>query len=741
MIQRKEVVLSVLGELQDATESSGLDALTRVALEVYQVLTPFTLPSSPYREFPDWAGIDGVARSLYPADAPGGLLPLVCKGEGNLLFDAASMLLVGTASLRLELQVRTVVEMLLWKRYYLGGMIDSKVMLQAARFSLCAEESEDMLNLPLSVLEAIFDADVKASCFPGSYANMWHLYALSSVLRCNIYSVYPMYNLKIRPYFNRLIRPRSYPKDVNPVTMHIMWSGELEGGSSSSRFRPRVFVALVQASDLQVGSPNDELRVPPLKTLELLNGDSHLSYSSLKDKYNITKSTFYRWRRQTQEHRKKSAARYEAKHFLQACYLEGKLIPLHLFKELFPEISRSTYYAWKHELISSGGSFSTLSAGEVSPGDSTEQESWSSPESKPGQEEDHEVEPDPERHDSVASLFGLNYNSDKMDGERAQSMALMQEAKKVLQNCIAMNTSFPFRIFKRSFPGISRSTYYNWRREAMLFNRGYKVGSRENSLDADKSSPTGGLSPIVGTESHGHAAAVFPRAKICRNNHKGFRMVFLRRKKLREAAKVKVWRSKWPLSRFRVKYPSLSLCFYWLWRNSASRTRKEEITTPSLEMDRSEVIIMENNNNAVKGNGMMMMMMAEREIKTRAPIQDVFSFEGDPTEDLRGPVTMASVTSPFDAPLPLPRSPLLLPLTNPTKMSAATTATDDQMFVMDLVVLANFKAKAKLFLQQRFEEKSFPTFKEFRSYFPLTPRSTYYMWKRALHHGVPLVHG
>ncbi|XP_020311015.2 vertnin [Oncorhynchus kisutch] len=737
MIQRKDVVLSVLGQLQDATESSGLHALTRVALEVHQVLTPFTLPSSPCQEFPGWAGIDGMAQSLYPADAPRGLLPLVCKGEGNLLFDAASMLLVGTTSLSLELQVRTVVDMLLWKRYYLCGMIDSKVMLQAARFSLCAEESQDMLNLPLSVLEAIFDADVKASCFSGSYANMWHLYSLSSVLQCNIYSVYPMYNLKIRPYFNRLIRPRSYPKDMDPITLHIMWSGELEVGSTSSRFRPIIFVALVQASDLRMGSPNTEKRAPPLKTQELLKQDSLLSYSSLKDKYNVTKSTFYRWRRQTQEHREKSAARYEAKHFVQACYLEGKLMPLHQFKEFFPEISRSTYYAWKHELISSGGSFST---DEVSPGDSTEQESWSSPESKPRQEEDKEVEPDPEHHDSVAGMFGLNYNNDKVDGERAQNLALMQEAKKVLQNCIAMNTSFPFRIFKRSFPGISRSTYYNWRREAMLFNRGYKARSSEDNSDVDKSSSTGGLSPIGGTERHGHAAAVFPRMKICRNNHKRFRLVFLHRKKLREAAKVKVWMSRWPMSKFKVNYPSLSLCFYWMWRNGPSQNRKEKSThpSPSLEVNRPENI-MENNNAVTENvNG-----VTESEIKTRGltqdVTQDVLFLGGDPTEGLRDPSTMTFVTPAFDAPLPLPMSPL--PLPNPTKMSTTTTTTDDQMFVMDLVALANFKAKAKLFLQKRFEEKSFPTFKEFRSFFPLTPRSTYYMWKRALHHGVPLVHG
>lgn len=107
MIQRKEVVLSVLGELQDATESSGLDALTRVALEVDQVLAPFQLPRTPCLDFPEWAGVDDSAHRLYPLDAPMGLLPLNCKGEGNLLFDAVSMLLVGNVGLSLELQVRS----------------------------------------------------------------------------------------------------------------------------------------------------------------------------------------------------------------------------------------------------------------------------------------------------------------------------------------------------------------------------------------------------------------------------------------------------------------------------------------------------------------------------------------------------------------------------------------------------------------------------------------------------------
>ncbi|KAI9528095.1 hypothetical protein NQZ68_023075 [Dissostichus eleginoides] len=688
MIQRKEVVFSVLGELQEATESSGLDALTRVALEVDQVLIPFLLPEAPCQDFPEWAGVDYTSQGLYPADAPMGLLPLNCKGEGNLLFDAVSMLLVGHTGLSLELQVRTVLEMVLWKRYYLSGMIDSKVMLQAVRFGLCAEESEYMLNLPASVLEAIFDADVKASCFPGSYANMWHVYALSSVLQFKIYSIYPMFNLKIRPYFNRLIRPRIWPKNCEPATLHIMWSGEMQPDSG---FKPNHFVALVQTCDLTFGSPDSEKSVSPTKSEELLNQDLQLSYPGLKDKYNITKRTFYRWKRQTQEHCKKSAARYEAKYFLQACYLEGRLIPLHQFKEFFPEISRSSYYNWKHELLKSGGNFSTTSSnGEISPGESTEQDAWSSPEVK-HDELDHQ--------DSLASMFGLGLS--KLDVERAQNVAHMQEAKRCLQNCIAMNASLPFRIFKSNFPGISRSTYYNWRREALMFNRGYKgsTGSSEESSDADKS-PKSLLQVLPNLNQ-----AFVPRMRISRRKHRSFRLAYMSKKQLRDAAKLHVQKSRCSLTKFKLKFPSMSPCFYWLWRNS--QTGKKKIVMKNDKVDIP--VIIENT-------------VPEKQIMEIKIDQNVFPFVEGPKYLERNPIPS------FHA-------------THSQHIFHSKAPVDEQMFAMDVVALANFKAKAKLFLQQRFEEKSFPSFKEFRSYFPFTPRSTYYMWKRALHHGVSLVQG
>lgn len=581
-------------------------------------------------------------------------------------------------------QVRTTVEMALWKRYYLSGMIDSKMMLQAVRFSLCAEESEDMVNLPGTVLEAIFDADVKASCFPGTYANMWHVYALSSVLQFNIYSIYPMFNLKIRPYYNRIIRPRTCPKDFEPQTIHIMWSGELQ---SESSFRPNHFVALVRTNDLTFENPNSTQSVSAIKSDEQIQ-DPQLSYPSLKDKYNITKRTFYRWKRQTQEHCKKSAARYEAKHFLQACYLSGKLIPLHLFKQFFPEISRSSYYNWKHELMKSGGKFSTTSStGETSSGDSTEQEAWSSPDAK-----QDELDP----NDSVAGMFGLNLG--KLDAERAHNVAHMQEAKRCLQNCIAMNASLPFRIFKRNFPGISRSTYYNWRREAMLFNRGYKGSTGSSEDSSDKSQSPKSLSPELRNVSQPALA----RMRIYRQKHRSYRLAYMSKKQLREAAKLHVQKAKWSLAKFKMKFPSMSTCLYWLWRSSQNHKKK---------------------------------MVTQN---TEANVLKTLESTGTENQTTESRVESQHVATFVETPKFLER-PTMPPFV-PTHILHRKAPVGEPMFPMDVVTLANFKAKAKLFLQQRFEEKSFPTFKEFRSYFPFTPRSTYYMWKRALHHGVSLIH-
>ncbi|XP_053235405.1 vertnin [Podarcis raffonei] len=670
MIQRHQLVQSVLQELQEAVECFGLEGLTSATLEAERTLSSFSLPGYRERPFQEELEVDRVAKSLYPEDAPCNMLPLVCKGEGNHLFEAASVLLWGNTSLSLELQVRTAVEMLLHKQYYLHGMIDSKVMLQAARYSLCTEESPEMTNLPLAILEAIFDADIKATCFPGTFANMWHMYALASVLQCNIYSIYPMSNLKIRPYFNRLIRPRGCGLQVS--TLHIMWSGQQ---LSSQLFRAQYFVPVVGLEELEATIPAPEPPVQPLNTLELLPQDPQVTHSNLC----ITKSTFYRWKRQSQEHRKKAAARFAAKQFLQSCFREGKVVPLQHFRQMFPEISRSTYYAWKHEMQNATNGRASSPVEVVLPKDPQVHKLENLPAGKYG---------------VTKSEGGLGPKSPLLNSN--QNGTSMQGAKSYLERCISMNTVLPYRSFKCCFPGISRSTYYNWRRKAINENPSC-MPSQPVSVNQN---PLMNKKPFLPFKP-----GSLPSEKMINGHHPGSRIIMrinpslhIWQKHLRHLAKKRVCQWKIPFCKFRLRYPSLSSTAYWFWRRSGSQ--------------------------ATKKRGLTLNGLSENFEKKTAETSGKAELEQRPLQQKESALVLV------DKQPPKPYS---------TVIPGYQMAENNSMFVMDVIATAQFKAQAKLFLQQRFESKTFPTYKEFRAHFPLTARSTYYMWKRALHDGLTLV--
>ncbi|XP_037691333.1 vertnin [Choloepus didactylus] len=704
MTSRDQLVQQVLQELQEAVESKGLEGLIGAAMEAKRVLCSFTLPSC--RDGgpgPQVLEVDSVALSLYPEDAPRNMLPLVCKGEGSLLFEAASMLLWGDASLSLELRARTVVEMLLHRHYYLQGMIDSKVMLQAVRYSLCSEESPEMTSLPSATLEAIFDADVKATCFPSSFSNVWHLYALASVLQRNIYSIYPMRNLKIRPYFNRVIRPRRC--DHTPSTLHIMWAGQPLPGHlfRHQYFAPVVGLEEVEAEVATNPAPAPPALPPPAKTLELLNRQPGLSYSNLCERYSVTKSTFYRWRRQSQEHRQKVATRFSAKHFLQDTFHRGGVVPLQQFLQRFPEISRSTYYAWKHELLGSG------TCQVLTPAEAQAME-----------------EKMPEKR--VAKGLGCPPLAS------SPGVVLMQRAKLYLEHCISLNMLVPYRCFKRRFPGISRSTYYNWRRKALRRNPGFKPAPALPADGAPK--PTSGgegpLCPWKGEAGKESGKAVggeppTPREPL------PLRMPLSRwQRRLRRAARKQVLSGHLPFCRFRLRYPSLSPSTFWVWKSLAQGwprgLSKLPLQAPTLGKGVQEA---EGKLEKEAGRNVTAVMAPPEGAQQVGASSGEAALEAQGGPSREGALQEEGTAQGRSSSESLASHPV----------AAAVGGRDGQVLVMDMLATTKFKAQAKLFLQKRFQSKSFPSYKEFSALFPFTARSTYYMWKRALYDGLTLVDG
>ncbi|XP_054422980.1 vertnin [Pteronotus mesoamericanus] len=713
MTSREQLIQQVLQELQEAVESEGLEGLVGAALEAKQVLSSFTLPTcrekGPSRQVLE---VDSVALSLYPEDAPRNMLPLVCKGEGSLLFEAASMLLWGDAGLSLELRARTVVEMLLHRHYYLQGMIDSKVMLQAVRYSLCSEESPEMTSLPSATLEAIFDADVKATCFPSSFSNVWHLYALASILQRNIYSIYPMRNLKIRPYFNRIIRPRRC--DHMPATLHIMWAGQ---PLTSHLFRHQYFAPVVgleevEAEDATSLAPAPQAPAPlppPAKTLELLSQERGLSYSHLCEHYSVTKSTFYRWRRQTQEHQQKVATLYSAKHVLQESVRCGGIMSLQQFLQRFPEISRSTYYAWKNELLGTGACQS------LAPKEGLE-----------------DLEKLPE--EQVAKGLGCS-----MLAEASPAVVLMQRAKLYLEHCISLNTLVPYRCFKRRFPSISRSTYYNWRRKALRRNPSFKPAPALSTAQAPQPASVGeeALLPEKGEVGEGAGKAT-DRGPPAPREFLPPRMPLSRwQRRLRRAARKQVLSGHLPFCRFRLRYPSLSPSTFWVWKSLARgwprSLSKLQMQTPTL------------------GNGGVQEAEERREkeagrnvIAAVAPAAGppkVAASPGKDPEKAQGGPSREKILQEGATAQQRPHSGSWASPPAAVAGVGVAGSRDSQVLMMDMLASTKFKAQAKLFLQKCFQSKSFPSYKEFSALFPLTARSTYYMWKRALYDGLTLIDG
>ncbi|KAM4663513.1 vertnin [Discoglossus pictus] len=577
MASRQEFALTLLEKMQDATDLCSLDGLTSAAVQVETTLSALSLPPACTRNFQGILEIDSIAHRLYPSDAPKNMYPLKYNGPGNHLFEAASILLWGSPALALELQLRTVVEMLLHKDYYLSEMIDSKVMLQAVRYSLSTEDSAPHLQLSMPILQGIYDADVRATCFPGTFSNMWHMYALASVLKANIYSIYPQRNSSIRPYFNRLIHPRNEP--FKPPTLHIMWSGQ---PLPPHGFQPNCFVPVVGLQELHIPSTK--------QTVPVLNSDSKLTYSPLSQKSPMCDNPAYPWKLQSMNHKSQSAPHFEAKQYFQNQYQKvGNLVPFRSFRQLYPNVSRSTYYAWKYELLQL-----------------TEASLFPSPPSTP-------------------------------EGEDDNSSGALSDARSYLERCISLKAVVPYHSFKQSFPTVCRSTYYNWRRKAL---QEPKLPSCQNTKLTKES-----------------------RTAKSKLHHQAYTWTAKRQEALR-----RVQNSGMPYCRFRLRYPGISGSIYSLWRAAATRPKERTVcVTPT----------------------------------TETPTQ---------LNSYNATISGFSVSS----------------------------STPEEPF-LEIMRTAHLKTEAKLFLQKRFESQNFPSFREFQCSFPSTARSTYYMWKRALHSGLTLV--
>ena len=132
--------------------------------------------------------------------------------------------------MHIELRARTICELVCHQDYYLQPEVIALLDASGLMNSNALPAMSASYDQALSVSENS-DKGVALSCFMidcikttkiGTYSNMWHIYALSSVLGIAIRSAYPEQNLRIRPLLNKVIQPRMDNSNNRCIT--IMWT-------------------------------------------------------------------------------------------------------------------------------------------------------------------------------------------------------------------------------------------------------------------------------------------------------------------------------------------------------------------------------------------------------------------------------------------------------------------------------------------------------------------------------------
>lgn len=181
------------------------------------------------------------------------MVALRSTGDGNCLFNSASILLVGNESLSLELRLRTVIELATNVEYYsshphfqkklktYGGKSDFTMegLYYVAAFTRESEAANDRKGFTEGIKKEITITSANRR-----YAGTLQICALASVIGFQIKMVYPDKALQILPMFHGTINPR-VACNHNHEAKSILWTNT-NGWDRKELFHSNHFVPVIK---------------------------------------------------------------------------------------------------------------------------------------------------------------------------------------------------------------------------------------------------------------------------------------------------------------------------------------------------------------------------------------------------------------------------------------------------------------------------------------------------------------
>ena len=129
-----------------------------------------------------------------------------------------------------ELRARVKCELVLFREHYFQDKIlsfldpDRGIILKNILPATCSVKGNiKTKDVDWNLAGVELDAETLLTPKLGSYSCMWHLFALASVFKQPIMSIYLHKNKRIRPAFNRTVEPRM-PSCDNNMQYIIFWT-------------------------------------------------------------------------------------------------------------------------------------------------------------------------------------------------------------------------------------------------------------------------------------------------------------------------------------------------------------------------------------------------------------------------------------------------------------------------------------------------------------------------------------
>ena len=200
--------------------------------------------------------VDEISRRIIPSNLGLSYVPVRSTGDGNCLFNSASLALCQNESLAIELRLRTCFELANNREFYkkhpvlvntsvtYHGRGGPGVMSVETLCDLTCFASNSSNVYVKHGFEAAFNNEIMRTANNWSYSGTLQIMALASVLGVPIETIYPDQNDRLLPVYQNVFHPRHSSNPADSAVVRILWTNTSGWPDRSKEFVVNHFVPL-----------------------------------------------------------------------------------------------------------------------------------------------------------------------------------------------------------------------------------------------------------------------------------------------------------------------------------------------------------------------------------------------------------------------------------------------------------------------------------------------------------------